>query len=479
MNFSVTIPDIDSLAVWREKARIAISLNIDPDKLSWNEGADGLFSANPLPLVGSDKEIRVAPAFFDLVKSVIWHSDPQRFSMLYRALWRVVHADGHPLSPVDSLGAKLHRMAKSVRRDIHKMHAFVRFQEMPSEGERRRFVAWFEPDHFIVEPGSRFFANRFADMDWMIATPSLCASFDGDWVKFAKFTGKPLLPGDDIATLWGTYFSNIFNPARIKLNAMRSEMPVKYWKNMPETQLIPAMLADAKERVQRMQDAMPKAPRAGAQRITERYRARFTEPSDQPASLEQMGASLQKCQRCQLCEMATKAVPGRGSHQASLMIVGEQPGDREDLEGKAFVGPAGTLLTQTMAEAGVEVGEVYLTNAVKHFKFKVNGKRRIHQNPNRSEIDHCRWWLEQELSLVKPKLVLSLGASAAYSLTERVEKQSQRRGKIEMRQDGLGVLFSWHPSYILRLPNRADQQAALSELRSDLVLARQMSLGIS
>ena len=144
------------------------------------------------------------------------------------------------------------------------MHAFVRFRELPSDTPRRSFAAWFEPEHNTLEPGSSFFAKRFADMDWLIATPRLTAQFRDGVLDFGPAGARPDLPDDASESLWATYFANIFNPARIKLDAMRSEMPMKYWKNLPETRLIPEMLKDAEARVQRMREAGASAARPGS-----------------------------------------------------------------------------------------------------------------------------------------------------------------------------------------------------------------------
>ena len=146
-------------------------------------------------------------------------------------------------------------LQKAVYRDIHKMRAFVRFREIPTDADRRRFAAWFEPEHRVVEANAGFFARRFSDMDWAIHTPDLSVIFEDGEVSFAPGAPRPDLPDDAAESLWATYFTNIFNPARIKLGSMRQHMPVKYWKNMPETAQIPAMLEGAEARVRAMQAA--------------------------------------------------------------------------------------------------------------------------------------------------------------------------------------------------------------------------------
>lgn len=471
MIYSVDIPAQRSFSAWREAARIAISHDIAPADIDWN-GGGGLFAGSPLPDIPGAHQISVTQAFLKLAGSVIWHSAPERFALLYQALWRLYQRDGDPISQADELGRKLNLMAKSVGRDIHKMHAFVRFRELPSDQPRRRFAAWFEPEHYTLEPGSRFFAKRFADMDWMIATPHLTARFEDGELSFHAGGARPTLPEDASEALWGTYFANIFNPARIKLNAMRSEMPKKYWKNLPETRLIPEMLKDAEARVERMRAATASEVRPGAAAISTRYRASMPKAVGLPNTLAEARESALQCRRCGLCETATQTVWGEGAGDASLMIVGEQPGDREDLEGRPFIGPAGQLLRLAMAEAGVSPERVWLTNAVKHFKFTMRGKKRIHQNPGKQEIQHCQWWLAQEINLVQPHIILALGASAAFALTGHDTSITSRRGQVEPGIHGGPVLITWHPSYILRLPDTKDRKARQRELVNDISAAR-------
>lgn len=501
MSFAVAVPDAGAFDTWRVAARRAISFRIAPDQIDWN-GDGGLFVADPLPDSVGPHESRVPKDFLRLAESVIWHSEPARFSLLYQALWRLDQGNGAPLSPADPLGRRLQLMGKSVGRDIHKMHAFVRFRELPSDGPRRQFGAWFEPEHHTLEPGSSFFARRFADMDWFIATPRQSAYFtDGvltfgpggaralsdqpataDRSEFAQTKetwrilrsdliskcARPDLPDDASEALWATYFTNIFNPARIKLTAMRSEMPKKYWKNLPETRLIPGMLADAEARVARMQAAGATTPRPGAASVSERYRAGMPTVGNAPETLEAAGRDAAQCRRCGLCEAATQTVWGEGAPDAAGMIVGEQPGDREDLLGRPFVGPAGTLLRELMAGAGVDPAGIWLTNAVKHFKFRPSGKRRIHQSPNQGEIKHCRWWLGLELNFVRPRLTLALGASAALALTGDDAPLTQRRGRIETGLHSGPVLVTWHPAHVLRLNDQARGQEIQEELGADL-----------
>ena len=472
MTYSVTLPQLNLWQAWRNAARLAISHGIPPDEIIW-KGGDDLFGSQPLPTEPGAQAVHVPPHFILAARSLVWHSSPERFSLLYEAVWRLAKGDRASLSQAGPLGRRLGIMAKSVGRDIHKMHAFVRFRELPSNGERRSFGAWFEPEHNTVEPGSDFFVKRFADMDWLIATPALTARFQGGRLTFESGTSKPDLPDDASEALWATYFANIFNPARIKLDAMHSEMPMKYWKNLPETRLIPSMLADAEERVQRMREAGASVPRRGAAAVSTRYREKLVLPDEIPSSLEEAKHAARHCQRCGLCEEATQTVWGEGNREARIVIVGEQPGDCEDLSGRPFVGPAGQLLHGILIEAGLDPTTAWLTNAVKHFKFTPRGRKRIHQNPNRGEIERCRWWLGLELSMVKPVMTMALGASAAFALTGNVSPLAQRRGTIETGLHGGPVLISWHPSFILRERDRTRQTQIRMELTADIRTAMQ------
>ncbi|MFC3616248.1 UdgX family uracil-DNA binding protein [Lutimaribacter marinistellae] len=449
----VVLPQIGTFEAWRNEARALLGAGVPPEEVLWFRGeAEPDLFAEPLPPARGDA-VTVPKGFVELARQVIWHSDPERFARLYTLLW-ALRGNRHLLSDRgDARIDRLNRMAKEVGRDKHKMTAFVRFREVAEpRGGRRQFAAWFEPSHFIMEATAPFFAKRFGDMDWSIFTPDLSAHFDGRGVRFEAGAPRPDLPEDAAEDLWRTYFRNIFNPARLKLDAMHAEMPKKYWKNMPETQLIPEMVATAQARAREMAEAAPTLAPARAARITDRLAAERAEPppmGDRAALL----AGLTGCRRCPLWRNATQPVPGEGPPDAPLMVVGEQPGDREDLEGRPFVGPAGRLFDEVARRAGLDRGRAYVTNAVKHFKFVPRGKRRIHQAPDRGEVQQCKWWLDQERALVRPRLILAMGATAVESLTGKRAGLLSRRGTIEETTDGTPVLITVHPSYLLRLPD--------------------------
>lgn len=460
---------------WREAARAFLLGGVLPDLICWRTNGEtmGLFGVEtrfppPLPQFSSPK---VPPDFIKLAGAVICHSDPARFSLLYRLLFRLMHERRllDMMSDADVVAAR--QMAKSVGRDYHKMTAFVRFKELPLPAEtagRRKFIAWFEPDHFIVERVAPFFQRRFNDMDWLIATPKGSASWDGVELKSTSEPAEKPDLKDETDDLWCTYYASIFNPARLKVKAMTSEMPKKYWKNLPEADLIPGLIANAEASVLEM------AARAASEPLPFHHRLQEVAASVQHAPSLPVGshaALKEEASRCTLCDlhcMATQTVFGEGPVDADVMIVGEQPGDQEDLAGKPFVGPAGQLFNDVLKQVGLDRQRLYVTNAVKHFKYEARGKRRIHQKPNRGEIQQCRWWLKQELDLVKPKLVVAMGATAYFALTDEQRKLADVRSKPMVMQDGQTLFVTVHPSYLLRIPEPEKKAVELLRFREDV-----------
>jgi uracil-DNA glycosylase len=185
-------------------------------------------------------------------------------------------------------------------------------------------------------------------------------------------------------------------------------------------------------------------------------------------SIEELREIADGCRRCPLWRDATQTVFGEGRQQAKVVFVGEQPGDQEDLAGKPFVGPAGRVFDQILAEANLDRTITYVTNAVKHFKFEQRGKRRIHSKPNAGEVQACRWWIDLEFELIKPKLAVALGATAAVSLLGRVVPVMKMRGQVIEREDGLRVFVTIHPSLILRIREPADKEAERERFLQDM-----------
>jgi len=189
------------------------------------------------------------------------------------------------------------------------------------------------------------------------------------------------------------------------------------------------------------------------------------------SKLAQIETEVKTCRRCPLYRDATQAVFGEGSSRSRVVMLGEQPGDQEDRAGRPFVGPAGRVLDQALDQLGVDRRSVYITNAVKHFKFEERGKRRLHKRPNRYEIERCRWWLDQELGAIHPSLIVALGRTAAEALMGRAVVLSKERGRVQTDIGDYPILVTTHPSAILRMPDKAARKSAYTAFVNDLRLA--------
>ena len=455
---------------WRAAARALALQGVPPEDVIWSvRRTEDLFAGPDDVLPAAEGSFTLPRALVQLAETAIQAHDPQRFALLYRLIWRAHRGEKHLLEmTTDPEVQRVQRLAQAVRRDTHKMRAFVRFREV-SEPEGTRYVSWFEPDHYIVEANAAFFTRRFATMVWSILTPYRSVHWTGSELRFEAGASKADVPDDDrLEAYWRAYYSSIFNPARLKIGAMRSEMPQKYWKNLPEAAAIPELIRTAAGRVDQMVDSpvfsSPKAPRP----------APAATPADH-TPLQALAAEAAECRRCPLWEPATQTVFGEGPADARVMFVGEQPGDQEDLAGRPFVGPAGQLFDRAMAEAAFDRQSVYVTNAVKHFKFVPRGKRRIHEKPGTTELAACRFWLDLERTEVKPALTVMMGATAARAVLGRTVTIGRERSR-PIPLDGNTVGFiTVHPSYLLRLPDedaKAREYAAFVEdLRAIKALA--------
>ncbi|MCW1922059.1 UdgX family uracil-DNA binding protein [Luteolibacter arcticus] len=470
----------DSFVSWRAAARGLLARDISPAEVIWEAPAGSLFESAPVVSMVSDS-ISVPPAFVDLARNAACHADPRRWALLYRILWRIVKGGERRLMEIasDADVAMVRLFAKNVRREIHKMHAFVRFRKVgETEDGRERFVAWFEPDHFIVEAASPFFCKRFANMDWSIFTPKGCTHWIGGEFKLAPgVTRNPCDDPDALEGIWRTYYRSIFNPSRLKLKAMQSEMPRRYWKNLPEADLIDELSRHSACRSRAMIDGpLRDVKRAPANAYLDRLREQSmpVEVPENPPSFAEFGElnrMIHACRHCPLWEHATAAVPGEGPETARIMIVGEQPGDREDLEGRPFAGPAGKLLDRALEEAGLDRSGIYVTNAVKHFKWTPRGKLRLHQKPDAGEIDACKPWLLAELSHIAPSVVILLGATAARSLLGPGVQVTKQRGLVAAPQLAERVILTVHPSYLLRV-DELRKEVEYRQFVADLKLAQ-------
>ena len=446
----VNLESEDDFEGWRDTARDLADAGVPPHAVIWRvEGAEAdLFATDVQQPKGAS--FAVPRTFIDLAKSVVCHSDPERFALLYAMLWKLRSQRGAMEDRADPLLDRLERLAKEVRRDVHKMHAFVRFREVEQPDGTTRFVAFFEPDHHIVRHTAGFFVRRFANMRWSILTPELSIHWDGECLTEGPGVIRAEGPGGDpLEAMWKTYYASIFNPARLKVGAMLKEMPRKYWRNMPETSLVRPLIASARARELEMIDRA--AAKEGLKDALAAER-NIAPGGNLRASWEALFKDARKCTRCDLYKNATQTVFGEGPLDASIMFVGEQPGDQEDIAGRPFVGPAGQIFDEALEKAGIPRSEVYVTNAVKHFKFEQRGKKRIHSKPNAGEIEACRWWIEQERTLIRPPVTVALGATAARSILDKVVTISRVRGSPIALPEGGECWVTVHPSFLLRIP---------------------------
>jgi probable DNA metabolism protein len=452
---------------WRKAARALRQGGVAPDQIAWRVGEGDLF-ADVEPVSPATAPFTVPPAFVELAKTVICHRAEDRFALLYRILWRLRDEPALMGLRTDPDIARALDMEKAVRRASHKMKAFVRFRLVRGV-EPETYVAWFEPPHRVLERTADFFVRRFANVRFSILTPDISCHWDGETLAFEAGATRAEAPADDdLEDFWRTYYASIFNPARLKVRAMTSEMPKQYWRNLPEAALIPGLIEDAERRMAAMVETAPTTP------------ARRLAPAPDLADPVQTGddtlpaiaAALNACRRCDLWRDATQGVPGDGPASAEIMLVGEQPGDVEDLAGKPFVGPAGQMLDRALADAGVTRAQLYVTNAVKHFKHELRGQRRLHKTPDAGEIVACRWWLDQERALVAPKVVVALGGTAATAVFGRAMPILKSRGRVFDLDHGAKGMITVHPSYLLRLPDERAKAEAYARFVEDLAAAR-------
>ena len=465
-------PDFES---WRDAARELLRAAVPPDQVVFAEvGLDhsllpNLFesarvqsTAGPAP--------RVPREFLSLAQTVARHTAPDVWPTLYRVLWRLTRGREPNLLhiAVDHDVHQLLTWERQVHFDAHKMKAFVRFRRIEEKTEDgttvERFIASHRSEHRVLKSTAPFFRRRFGVMNWSILTQFDSAHWDGRELTFGPGMPRDAAPRDDeMEYLWRTYYASIFNPARIKLKAMRKEMPRRYWATMPETQLIPQLLIEAPARAKQM-----------VQHHTDRFAgaaAFFPQTTAQTFTLPQLREAARTCRGCDLYCHATQTVFGEGPADATVALVAEQPGDNEDLAGRPFVGPAGEVLNEALKEVGLNRPELYLSGAVKHFKFDLRGKKRIHAKPIARQVQACRPWIEAELRIVKPEVLVLMGATAAQSLVGQQFKVTRDRGKPFESEWSPWTIATFHPSALLRIPDETMRQQAREHFVSDLRLA--------
>ncbi len=454
--------DIDG---FRAAVRMLAARKAAPESVSWCQAGEGdLFGEGR---VEAAPPVGLPRALGELIQQVVCHSDRERYALLYAAIWRVLNGERTLLEvQSDPLVHRLEGMAKSVRRDLHKMHAFVRFRETHDPDGTERFVSWFEPQHFIVEATADFFVERFRSLVWSILTPVGSLHWDRASLTLGPPAQRSDAPeSDGFEEAWRCYYENIFNPARLNPRAMRQHMPEKYWRNLPEAASIAGLVQQAPARAREMI-----AREAAEREKRDPLKAVAAMAEQGPQTLEELNRLIAASEP--LTPGADRAVLGEGPMEPAVAFVGEQPGDQEEREGRPFIGPAGQLFDKALAEAGIDRSGVYVTNAVKHFKYEPRGKKRLHKRPNPGEVKRYRWWLHRELAFVRPKLVVAMGGTALLGLTGKPLSVLKTRGPMSF--DGQPGYATVHPSYLLRLPDAAAQHEAYAAFRDDLVAVRRL-----
>jgi uracil-DNA glycosylase len=452
--------DFDS---WRQAARSLLRQGISPAQVGWSDGQQAVLFGEPLVIHASETSAdapRVPRHFLEKAAVAIDHRSSERFAVLYRLLWKLTHEAPQALDdPLDSDTARLQAMLREVREEEHRMHAFVRFRQIQTPDGTRQWVAWYHPAHRVLERVAPFFARRYPALRWTLLTPEASAHWDGVRLTFGPGAPSASAPEQDqIDALFLSYYEHVFNPARSNLPVMRRHLTSRIRAQLPEGAHAHRLALDAPSRVARMKEARASASSALL-------------PSSR--DLASLAAAAAGCRACPIGQHATQTVLGEGPHKARVMFVGEQPGDEEDVQGKPFIGPAGRLLGELLTKAGLSRSEIYVTNAVKHFKFERQPrKHRLHLRPAHSEVEACRAWLLAEVEALKPELIVCLGATAAQSFCGPQFRIQRDRGKPTGTPWAPWWMATYHPSALLRAPDDATRQRMEAELLADLGLVR-------
>jgi DNA polymerase len=330
----IVLKDETDFEGWRNAARALLNNNVDPSNIDWS------IAGSPHDLLTTTEEnfpfasepshpFRVPSGFISLAEQVAMHRDLSRFALLYRLLWRLRTTPDLMDMSIDPDIMTATKMAKAISRDQHKMKAFVRFREIGRD-HHSRFIAWFEPAHYIVKATAPFFAGRFADMAWSILTPDQCVHWDGHQLMFTPGAQRSDAPSSDpLEHLWLTYYASIFNPARLKPQAMQKEMPKKYWRNLPEAPLIKDLMSRASQTTSVMIESGVTEPRSSQQRkaaLPRRNEMPTTKPASpseiaelHTSSLKDLREQAAECRACPLWKDATQTVFGEGAGHASAI----------------------------------------------------------------------------------------------------------------------------------------------------------------
>jgi DNA polymerase len=446
---------------FRAAARALVLRGVAPTEVSWRDARfaqQDLFAEATPPSLPSrdDANLRVPRRYVELAERAVLMRSADRFTLPYRVLYRLHHGERQLLHDVlDPDVRELSRRSTAVKEDEHRMHAFLRFRPAQVAGGEQ-LVAWYAPQHFSLRLAAPFFARRFAREAFAILTPDESAFWDRSALRYGPGAPRTALPsGDELEALFRVYYKAVYNPARRNDALFAQHVPARFRRDMPELE---GLVLEGKRAVQPVPEA-------------------YAQPRPD-TSLEEIALGVRACVACELHAHATQAVPGHGPRDAPLCLVGEQPGDEEDLRGQPFVGPAGQVLDRALREAGIERDSVYLTNSVKHFRFQHAGKKRLHMKPQWSQVKACEPWLRAELRQLRPRVVVCLGATAAQTLLGRRFSVTADRGKPHSigtaKGESATCIATFHPSAVLRADDDAHSAALYSALVEDLRTAHRL-----
>lgn len=451
--------------MWRDAARMCLAKDVAPGEVSWLETA----GPTPPPEAASraravrnrDRDeppsyFRVPKPFLELARLASCHRDRGKWELLYRALWRITHGERNLLEMrIDHDVYRLEQLAEAVRRDARRMQAAVRFHRLDHlPGDN--YVAWHASEHHTLRLVAPFFAQRFRMFHWALFTPDESAFWNGKTLEFGP--GAPLNQAptaEQLAKLWHARCPAKFSAGPLALELRPDKPPTRLgttaaearlWENVLDELPRTSVMAQSTDRSRRgAEDFLPDRPGLPALRRAARH-----------------------CEGCDLYKNATQTVFGEGPADARVMFIGEQPGNEEDITGHPFVGPAGQVFNDALIEAGLDRNEVYVTNAVKHFKNTPRGKRRVHAKPTRGEVLACRAWLESEIMTIEPPIVVCLGATAAQSLMGSDFRITKQRGEFLPTDWSAWTIATYHPSALLRAPDEDARAKMNAMFQSDL-----------
>lgn len=473
--------EVDGYDDWRVTARRLIVRRVAPDEVVWIDHAGSrqlllaLEAARVAP-PGAQQEpaphdraaaegearvdealrIRVPKRFTNLAQHVACHRDRRRWEVLYRVLWRVTDREPGLLEvTTDDDVHLLLQWEREVLRDVEALKAAVRFRRI-GQGPAGHYVAWYAPGHRVLGLVVPFLQRRFGVMTWSVFAPDASIHWNGEQLTWGPGANEPVAAGaGDIETWWRETGQGLVTGrgAHASDTAAAADS-LRAGETIAERRAGFPTARDGGATGGCASSAGSAPPFLLAGRATARRRVttQTAEPylPAETRSLQALRRAAGGCQGCELHRHATQTVFGAGPARARVVIVGEQPGDHEDRRGKPFVGPAGQLLDEVLAEVGIDRADVYVTNAVKHFKWTPRGKRRLHAKPTAREIGACRPWLEAELLAIRPQAVVCLGATAVAALLGAGHRVTAEHGQVIPTEWAPHTLITYHPSAILR-----------------------------